>query len=166
MASFATEKRTKRPSGRSRSWKRWIAGAGGAVMVSGLIGSGVASASVDTCREWRAEHRRWKTEALTRVLLGAPQRDADAAIFELLQREAYLTSCEISLEGGRDELVGWRLVGRPPEEYGSAVAESLLERAGFDLDLKPLFLPEPPVAAPRPRSRPTFRRSRHGRGPR
>jgi len=140
------------------------AGAGGAVLVSGLIGTGVASASTDTCREWRDEHRRWKREALTRVLLGAPERDVDAAIFEVLQREAYLTSCEISLEGGRDELVGWRLVGRPPEEYGSVVAESLLERAGFDLDLKPLFVSEP-VVEPR-RSRPRFRRSRNGHRPR
>ena len=164
MQSFSTEKRVTGSRGRSRGWRRWFAGAGGAVVVSGLIGAGMASASADTCREWRAEHRRWKTEALTLVLLGAPQRDVDSAMFELLQREAYLTSCEISLEGGRDELVGWRLVGRPPEEYGSAVAESLLERAGFDLDLKPLFLPEPAAVKSRPRA--AFHRRRHGRGTR
>ena len=164
MNNFSTEKRAGGPSGRSRSWRRWVAGAGGAALVSGLVGSGMASANVDTCREWRAEHRRWKTEALTRVLLGAPQRDLDGAIFELLQREAYLTSCEISLEGGRDELVGWRLMGRPAEEYGRAVAESLLERAGFDLDLEPLFFPEP--AKPETRPRRAFRRKRHGRSSR
>lgn len=164
MKNFSTNEVGGVASTRGRSWRRMVAGAGGVVLVSGLIGAGVASASTDTCREWRAEHRRWKSEALTRVLLGAPERDIDAAIFEVLQREAYLTSCEISLEGGRDELVGWRLVGRPPEEYGSAVAESLLERAGFDLDLNPLFVSEPVVETTS--SRPRFRRSRNGHRPR
>jgi hypothetical protein len=59
----------------------------------------------------------------------------------VLQREAYLTSCDISVDGGRDELVGWRLVDRLPEEYGSAVVESVLERAGFQIELRTLFEP-------------------------
>ena len=90
-------------------------------------------------REGRHEHRRWKTEALRRYLRGAPQLDVDAAVFELLQREAYLTSCETSVAVGHGELVGWRLVGRTPEDYGSAVVESVLERAGFDVELSGLF---------------------------
>jgi len=164
MKNVSSEKPVVGASAWSRIWRQMTAGAGGAVLVSSLVGAGAAAANPDSCREWRAEHRRWKTEALVRVLLGAPERDVDDAIFEVLQREAYLTSCETSLEGGRDAFLGWRLVGRPPEEYGSAVAESLLERAGFDLDLKPLFLSEPEMEPAR--SRPGFPRSRHGRRPR
>jgi hypothetical protein len=87
----------------------------------------------------RYEPRDWKTEVVRRYLHGAPQREVDDAIFEMLQREAYLTSCDVSVAAARGELVGWRLVGRMPEEYGSAVLESVLERAGFDLGLRSLF---------------------------
>ncbi len=33
-------------------------------------------------------------------------------------------------------MVGWRLVGRTPDDYGGAVLESVLERAGLDMDLR------------------------------
>jgi len=134
--------------------------AGAALAVALLVASG-AAADDDSCREWRLEHRGWKTEALRRYLRGAPEREVDAAVFELLQREAYLSSCDISVEGGRDDLVGWRLVGRTPDEYGSAVAESVLGRAGFDLSLRSLFEPpsSPVAAAPRPRSSGHWKRS-------
>ena len=114
-------------------------GVAAAALAASLLVAGSAAAAGDSCREWRLEHRGWKTEALRRYLRGAPEREVDAAVFELLQREAYLTSCEVSVRNGRDELVGWRLVGRTPEDYGSAVVESLLERAGFDLELSGLF---------------------------
>lgn len=116
-----------------------VRGIGGAVLAAGLLASGNAVADPESCREWRTEHTRWKTEALRRYLRGAPQSELDTAVFELLQREAYLTSCEVSVRHGRDDLVGWRLVGRLPEEYGAAVAESVLERAGFDLGLHGIF---------------------------
>ncbi len=123
---------------------RWIVGdVGGAVLAMSLLAGVSAHADNDSCREWRAEHRAWKTEGLRRVLLGAPPRELDEAIFEMLQREAYLTSCDISVEGGRDVWVGWRLVDKMPEEYGSAVVESVLERAGFELELRGLFEPRP-----------------------
>jgi hypothetical protein len=117
-------------------------GIGKGVVLGGLLAVFVAAGSAtagDSCRQWRSEHRDWKTEAIRLYLSGAPQREVDAALFELLQREAYLTSCEVSVEGARADLVGWRLVGRLPDEYGSAVLESVLERAGFDLDLRRLF---------------------------
>jgi hypothetical protein len=114
-------------------------GVGGAVLMASLIVGASARADGDSCREWRGEHHSWKTEGLRRYLRGAPQRELDEAMFELLQREAYLTSCDVSVRGGRDELVGWRLVERLPEEYGSAVVESVLERAGFELELRQLF---------------------------
>jgi hypothetical protein len=69
----------------------------------------------------------------------------------VLQREAYLTSCEISVDGGRQDLVGWRLVGRMPEEYGSAVVESVLERAGFATELRRHFQPRAARVAARGR---------------
>lgn len=122
----------------------WIGlGVGGAALVTSLVAGAPARADNDSCREWRAEHLTWKTEGLRRYLRGAPQRELDAALFEVLQREAYLTSCDISVDGGRDELVGWRLVDRMPEEYGSAVVESVLERAGFEVELRTLFEPGP-----------------------
>jgi hypothetical protein len=112
---------------------------GGAALIAVALLAAATSAASDSCREWKLEHRDWKTLALGRYLHGAPQRELDEAVFEMLQREAYLTSCEISVEGGRSELVGWRLVGRLPEDYGSAVVESVLERAGFDLTLREMF---------------------------
>jgi hypothetical protein len=131
-------------------------GIGGAALAAGLLAAWPAGADAESCREWRHEHRAWKTESLRRYLNGAPQREVDAAVFEVLQREAYLTSCEVSVQSGRDELVGWRLVDRTPEEYGAVVVESVLERAGFDVGLETI-LAEPPerVAAtpPAPRGR-------------
>jgi hypothetical protein len=93
---------------------------------------------------------------------GAPQRELDTALFEMFQREAYLTSCDTSVQAGRGDMVGWRLVGRPPEDYGSAVLESVLERAGFDVGLRSLFEVEPPVptVASRVRGRSKVRRGR------
>ena len=137
-------------------------GVAGAALAASLLVSGSVGAAGDSCREWRREHRSWKIEALRRYLRGAPEREVDAAVFELLQREAYLTSCEISVEGGRDDLVGWRLVGRTPEEYGSAVAESVLGRAGFDLSLHSLFEPAPRASTAAARQR----WNRRGVGPR
>lgn len=122
-------------------------GVGGALLVAALFITGVAQAQTESCREWRGEHRIWKTETLRRSLRGAPQLEVDAAVFEVLQREAYLTSCETSIEGGLNALIGWRLVGRFSDEYGIAVIESVLERAGFTLDLRVLFIPEPPRVA-------------------
>ncbi len=123
---------------------RWTVGSvGGAVLAMSLLAGVSAHADNDSCREWHGEHRTWKTEGLRRVLRGAPQRELDEAIFEVLQREAYLTSCDISVEGGRDDWIGWRLVDKMPEEYGSAVVESVLERAGFELELRGLFASRP-----------------------
>ena len=63
----------------------------------------------------------------------------DASLFELLQREAWLSSCELSPDASREELVGWRLVGRTPDLYAAAVVESVLERGGFDPGLGHIF---------------------------
>ena len=116
---------------------RWIAGGVGAsVLVLSLLAGVSARADNDSCQEWRGEHRAWKTEGLRRVLHGAPQRELDEAIFELLQREAYLTSCDSPVESSRRSMVGWRLVGRVPDEYGSVVVEALLDNAGFDVGLR------------------------------
>lgn len=127
--------------------KRIGSGLGCVALAAGLLVGGAAAADSQSCREWRTEHRSWKTEALRRYLRGASQRDVDDAVFETLQREAWLTSCDVSVRVGRDEMLGWRLVGRMPEDYGSAVAESVLTRAGFELELRELFAqPNPPMA--------------------
>jgi hypothetical protein len=149
-----------------RASKRLGGGIAGVALAASLLVASSAAAAGDSCREWRLEHRGWKTEVLRRYLRGAPERDVDAAVFELLQREAYLTSCEVSVEGGRDELVGWRLVGRTPDEYGSAVAESVLGRAGFDLSLRSLFEPAPSALAAAPSRFSNGRWSRRGVAPR
>ena len=98
-----------------------------------------AGAASPTCRDWQAEHRTWKARTVQLYLDGSPQRELDAALFELVQREAWLTACDLSIEGARAELVGWRLVDRAPDEYGAAVLESVLVRAGMDLALRSLF---------------------------
>lgn len=135
-------------------------GIGGTALAAGWLLAGSAAADNESCREWRQDHLGWKTETVRRYLNGAPPREVDAAVFEVLQREAYLTSCEISVRNGRDELVGWRLVDRTAEEYGTVVVESVLERAGFDLSLESIF------SAPRERvaKAPVRQRTRYGRG--
>jgi hypothetical protein len=150
----------------SKTSNRLRGGLAGAALAASLLVASSVAADGDSCREWRLEHRGWKTEALRRYLRGAPEREVDAAVFELLQREAYLTSCEISIERGRDELVGWRLAERTPEEYGSAVAESVLGRAGFDLSLRSLFEVTPSAVAAAPSRRSSKRWNRRGVGPR
>jgi sugar/nucleoside kinase (ribokinase family) len=105
------------------------------VLAASLLGADAAFAANDSCREWLKEHCRWKAETMRLYLRGEPQREIDAAIFEMLQREAYLTSCEVTVQGSRDAMVGWRLVGRMPDDYAGAVLEAVLERAGFDMDL-------------------------------
>ena len=124
----------------------------GVLLACGVVAS-AAEADTQSCREWRAEHREYKTEVLRRYLRGATQASVDDAVFELLQREAWLTSCDVSVRVGRDELVGWRLAQRIPDEYGNAVVESILERAGFDVRLRELFVEvgSPIAKAPSPR---------------
>jgi hypothetical protein len=100
-----------------------------------------------SCNEWRAEHRELKARAAGLYLAGAPQARLDAALFDLLQREAYLTACQTSLQRDRPEMVGWRVVGRPTEQFAGAVLESILEQAGFDVALESLAARETPLAA-------------------
>ncbi len=109
-----------------------------ALLLGALAGGGAARAG-DACREWQAEHDHWLVEVVGHYLDGAPQSEIDVALFELLQREAYLTSCEMSAEQARADQVGWRMVGRVPEEYAGAVIDSVLDRAGFDTELRSLF---------------------------
>jgi hypothetical protein len=116
---------------------RRLAGTSLAVaLAAALLGAGAAHAGDESCREWLREHCDWKARAIHHYLTGAPQRELDEAVFEILQREAYLTSCEMSAQESRAPMVGWRLVGRAPDEYAAAVLESVLERAGLDLDLR------------------------------
>ncbi len=127
---------------------RWNAIAG----LSLLLTAGGAAADAESCREWRREHCTWSARAISHYLGGAPQKEIDEAIFELLQREAYLTSCEASVESSRRSMVGWRLVGRMPDEYGSVVVEALLDNAGFDIDLRDqLTIDDTAVASNAPR---------------
>ena len=128
----------------------WIRVWGGVAAAVVLALSGVASADSASCREWRAEHVQWKTEVMRRFLGGAPQRAVDEAVFEMLQREAYLTACDTPVEVARCEMVGWRLGDRPADEYASAVLESVLDQAGFEVEVRELFeleLPDPRTAA-------------------
>ena len=115
------------------------------------LGAAPALAEGDSCREWEEEHCRWKAETVRRYLTGASPRELDEALFELLQREAYLTACEVPVERGRSTLVGWRLVGRAPDEYGSAVLESLLEKSRLEVGLGTLFDDAPPALVVRRR---------------
>jgi hypothetical protein len=110
-----------------------------ALGLAASLGAHAARAADDPCREWSAEHWSLTADVLRAWLDGAPQSELDESIFELLQREAWLTSCELDDDAARSQLVGWRLVGRAPDEYGAAVVESVLERAGFAPDLGHMF---------------------------
>ena len=133
-------------------WVRWT------ILLATLAASaGLASragAVSQACRDWRSEHGAWRVEVVRRVLAGAPQSALDAAVFEMLQREAYLSSCGVTRVGARTEWVGWRLLGRAPDAYASAVLESLLAQAGFELDLRRWLVVPAPVRAAEPLRRP------------
>ena len=118
-------------------WTHALAAIAGVV----LLGTSAAQAASETCREWFDEHEAWKARVIGLALNGAPQRAIDAAVFELVQREAYLTSCPARVDAQRPHLVGWRLVGLSADEYAGAVLESVLEEGGFDLDLRRRFAP-------------------------
>jgi hypothetical protein len=109
-----------------------------AMALVGALASTSARAAGDPCREWQDEHATWRSEVVRLYLRGASQRALDEAVFELVQREAYLTSCPASVPVARPVMVGWRLVDRSPDDYASAVVESVLEQAGFDLSLRSL----------------------------
>ena len=118
-------------------WRRNISIA----VLAVVCGAPPAHAVSETCREWLREHDEWKARVLGRVLAGAPPRAVDEAVFELVQREAYLTSCPARVDAQRPRMIGWRLVDRSPDEYADAVVESVLEEAGFALDLRDRFEP-------------------------
>jgi hypothetical protein len=107
--------------------------------LAAALGPHAARAAEEPCREWRVDHRELTAEVVRAWLAGAPQPELDAALFELLQREAWLSSCDLPAEASREELVGWRLIGRTPDDYGAAVLESVLERGGFDPELRHIF---------------------------
>jgi len=106
-----------------------------------LCGASGAQAASETCREWLGEHAEWKARVLGLALLDAPRRSLDEAVFEVVQREAFLTSCPARVDAQRLDMIGWRLVGRTPDEYPSAVVESVLEEGGFDLEMRHRFDP-------------------------
>ena len=59
------------------------------------------------------------------------QRSLDEAVYELLQRELFLSACPMPTSRMRAERVGWRMLGRQAPEYPQIVVESFLEQAGF-----------------------------------
>lgn len=126
-----------------------------AALVAGLgLGLATSAHATDTCRDWLDEHAEWKAKVLGRTLADAPQRAIDQAVFEMMQREAYLTSCPTRVRALRPHMVGWRLVDRDVDGYATAVIESILEEGGLDLDWRARFgLPSGPRTAAVLRSR-------------
>jgi hypothetical protein len=109
--------------------------------IAALLFATGAQAVSETCREWQDEHAEWKARVVALALTDMPRRAIDEAMFELVQREAYLTSCPARVDAQQPYMVGWRLVGRSVDEYPAAVLESVLEAGGFDLDLRRRFHP-------------------------
>lgn len=97
------------------------------------------SASADSCREWKQEHWALKADVVRLYLSPASQDALDAAVFELLQREAYMTSCDARAQVDRAHQVGWRMLDRSPDEFAAIVVEALLADAGMDLSFANLF---------------------------
>lgn len=144
--------------------KRWnMAGPICALALVLALGLAARPALADSCREWTQEHWAIKSDVVRLYLSDAAQESLDAAVFELLQREAYMTSCDPSAVVERSHQVGWRMIDRNPDEFAAAVIEGLLVDAGMDLSLGGLFelgdLESPPVASSSPtRARPVQRR--------
>lgn len=121
------------------------------VSIAGIAAAGAAQA--DSCREWTQEHWAIKSDIVRLYLKGAGQETLDGAVFELLQREAYMTSCDPSSVIQPTHQVGWRLLDRDPDEYAGAVMEALLADAGIAPKLAGLFASgelesPPPIATP------------------
>jgi len=121
-----------------RTTERWVSVAAVVAMLAAVASPGLARGETDACVEWRVEHRDWKIEALQATLRGRPQAAIDETIFEVLQREAYLTSCETAVPVARAEWIGWRLAERSPDQYGAALLETVLAQGGFDFELAEL----------------------------
>ena len=122
-----------------------------AAVCVGLVAASSTRARADSsCREWTQEHWEIKSDVVRLYLAGASQERLDDSVFELLQREAYMTSCDPGKVVARVHQVGWRMLDRNPDEYGAIVIEGLLADAGMDLTLAGLFevsdLASPPVA--------------------
>lgn len=112
--------------------------AGLALFGAGMLAS-ASPASADSCREWSQEHWALKADVVRLYLGGASQEVLDAAVFELLQREAYMTSCDERAQVERVHQVGWRMLDRSPDEYAAAVIEGVLADGGLDLSLSGIF---------------------------
>lgn len=119
--------------------RRCLRGLAALGLVAVLLGSDGALAQGDACHQWREEHRDWTVRVVRLYLTGGGPQELDTALFELLQREAYLTSCDTSLARARGSFVGWRLIGHTPDEYAGEVVDTLLIRAGFPTGLREFF---------------------------
>ena len=112
-----------------------------AAAVTAVVLAASASSASETCREWWRDHENWKARVVALYLGDATQLELDAAMFEVVQLEAYLTACEGPVPGQRARLVSHRTLHRPVDEYAATVPESLLEQSGFDLSLDEFFMP-------------------------
>ena len=136
MTSTSSDTTTRR-HGEIVRWWRLLALA---AICMGLLAISATRARADnSCREWTQEHWQIKSQIVRLYLSKAPQDALDAAVFELLQREAYMTSCDAREVVARSHQLGWRMLDRDADEYGAIVIESLLVEAGLDLTLGGLF---------------------------
>ncbi len=129
---------------RERGPRHWLAFRVSLLLTLALAASLLvanAGYASQTCREWWRDHETWKARVVALYLSSASQRELDGAMFEVVQLEAYLTACESTSPAERSRLVSHRTLGRPVDDYGAAVVESLLEESGFDLSLAAFVRP-------------------------
>jgi len=108
-----------------------LGAAAAALLVSSPI---TARAEDDICKTWVKEHCMKKADYIRLYLDSSASMAAlDRNLYEMLQLESYLLSCNMPEQRLRRSLVGWRLTGKSPDEYGQAVLASAYAEAGLEL---------------------------------
>lgn len=99
-----------------------------------------ARAEDDICKTWVREHCMAKADYIRLYLDPSVSAAAlDRRLYELLQLESYLLSCDIPEQRLRRSLVGWRLIGKPADSFGGEVFASAYAEAGLQLNPRSVF---------------------------
>ncbi|MEE8312638.1 MAG: hypothetical protein V3R77_10280 [Candidatus Binatia bacterium] len=99
-----------------------------------------ARAEDDICKTWVREHCMAKADYIRSYLdPSVPAEALDRRLYEMLQLESYLLSCNIPEQRLRRSLVGWRLIGKSPDSFGREVFASAYAEAGLELSPRSVF---------------------------
>lgn len=99
-----------------------------------------AAAEDDICKTWVREHCMAKAEYIRLYLDPSVSAEKlDRRLYDMLQLESYLLSCNLPEQRRRRSLVGWRLIDKSADSFGQAVLASAYAEAGLELHPRSVF---------------------------